>query len=208
VPLGILLAEGGLTTGWTVIRPVLVPSLVLATLGVAVSVAATATVAYALLDVDVRTAVLLGAVVPSTDAAAVFSVLRSMPLRRRLGATLEAKSGFNDPLVVILVTIVVSDGWDRADPLLAPGPGALPTRGRRRVGLVGARLGESVLRRSALPSVGLYPIATVAFAMSAFALAGIAAASSFMAVYVAGLWLGNARLPHRNATLGFAEGLA
>ena len=208
VLLGIILTEGGLTTRWPVIRPVLVPSLLLATLGVAVSVAATAAVTYALLDVDLRTAVLLGAVVSSTDAAAVFSVLRTMPLRRRLGATLEAESGFNDPLVVILVTLVVSDGWDRPDPLLALGQVLYQLVAGAAVGLLVARLGETVLRRSALPSVGLYPIATVAFAMSAFALAGIAAASSFMAVYVAGLWLGNARLPHRNATLGFAEGLA
>ncbi len=208
VLLGIILVEGGLTTRWTVIRPVLGPSLLLATLGVALSVAVTAAVTYALLDVDLRTAVLLGAVVSSTDAAAVFSVLRSMPLRQRMGATLEAESGFNDPLVVILVTLVVSEGWDRANPLLALSLVLYQLVAGAAVGLLVARLGESVLRRSALPSVGLYPIATVAFAMSAFAIAGIVAASSFMAVYVAGLWLGNARLPHRNATLGFAEGLA
>jgi cell volume regulation protein A len=208
VLLGIILAEGGLTTRWQVIRPVLGPSLVLATLGVAVSVAITAAVTYVLLDVDLRTAVLLGAVVSSTDAAAVFSVLRRLPLRRRLAATLEAESGFNDPLVIILVTIVVSDGWEQANPLLALGQVLYQLVAGAAIGLVVARLGEVVQRRSALPSVGLYPIATIAIALFAFAAAGVAGASSFMAIYVAALWLGNARLPHRNATLGFAEGLA
>jgi len=206
--LAIIIAEGGLTTRWEVIRPVLGPSLLLATLGVALSVAVTAAVTYALLDVDLRTALLLGAVVSSTDAAAVFSVLRRFPLRRRLRATLEAESGSNDPLAIILVTLVVSDGWEQADPLVAAAQVLYQLAIGAVVGLVVARVGESVLRRSALPSVGLYPIATVAFVMFAFAAAGVVAASSFMAVYVAGLWLGNARLPHRNATLGFAEGLA
>jgi potassium/hydrogen antiporter len=206
--LGIIIAEGGLTTRWEVIRPVLGPSLLLATLGVALSVAVTAAVTYALLDVNMRTAILLGAVVGSTDAAAVFSVLRRFPLKRRLRATLEAESGSNDPLAIILVTLVVSDGWERADPLLGLAQVLYQLAIGAAVGLVVARAGESVLRRSALPSVGLYPIATVAIVMFAFAAAGVVAASSFMAVYVAGLWLGNARLPHRNATLGFAEGLA
>jgi cell volume regulation protein A len=208
VLLAIIIAEGGLTTRWDVIRPVLGPSLLLATLGVALSVAVTAAITYALLDVDLRTAILLGAVVGSTDAAAVFSVLRRFPLQRRLRATLEAESGSNDPLAIILVTLVVSDGWDRADPLLGLAQVLYQLAIGAVVGLVVARLGETVLRRSALPSVGLYPIATIAIVMFAFAAAGLVAASSFMAVYVAGLWLGNARLPHRNATLGFAEGLA
>ncbi|HET6395010.1 MAG TPA: potassium/proton antiporter [Blastococcus sp.] len=206
--LAIIIAEGGLTTRWEVIRPVLGPSLLLATLGVALSVAVTAAVTYALLDVDLRTALLLGAVVGSTDAAAVFSVLRRFPLQRRLRATLEAESGSNDPLAIILVTLIVSDGWEQADPLTALAQVVYQLLIGAVVGLLVARVGESVLRRSALPSVGLYPIATVAIVMFAFAAAGVVAASSFMAVYVAGLWLGNARLPHRNATLGFAEGLA
>lgn len=208
VLLGIILAEGGLTTRWSVIRPVLGPSLVLATFGVAVSVVVTAAISYLLLDVDLRTAVLLGAVVSSTDAAAVFSVLRRLPLRRRPGATLEAESGFNDPLVIILVTIVVSDGWEQADPLLALAQVVYQLLAGAAVGLLVARIGEVLQRRSALPSVGLYPIATIAIALFAFAAAGVVGASSFMAIYVAALWLGNARLPHRNATLGFAEGLA
>jgi potassium/hydrogen antiporter len=206
--LAVILAEGGLTTRWSVIRPVLGPSLVLATVGVAVSVAVTAAVATLAFGIELRTAILLGAVVSSTDAAAVFSVLRRLPLRRRLGATLEAESGFNDPPVIILVTLVVSDAWERADPVLAMATMAYQLLVGAVVGLLVARGGQFVLARSALPSPGLYPVATVTIALLAFAAAGVVGGSGFLAIYLAGLWLGNAPLPHRVATLGFAEGLA
>lgn len=208
VALAVILAEGGLTTQWRVIRPVLAPSAVLASLGVAVSVTVTAGLAYLALDVDLRTAVLLGAVVSSTDAAAVFSVLRTLSIRNRIRATLEAESGFNDPPVIILVILVVSDAWEQANPFVALGQMLLQLVIGAVVGLVIARLGQSMLGRSALPAAGLYPLATMAIALLAFAVAGALGGSGFLAVYLAGLWLGNARLPHRRATLGFAEGLA
>jgi cell volume regulation protein A len=208
VALAIILAEGGFTTQWPVVRPVAALSLVLATGGVAVSVAVTSSLAYLLLDVDLRTALLLGAVASSTDAAAVFSVLRAMPLNRRLRATLEAESGFNDPPVIILVTVVTSDAWGRSGALSIGGAMVVQLVLGAGLGLVVARVGQWVLSHSALPSAGLYPLATLAFAMLAFAVAGVAGGSPFLAVYVAGLWLGNATLPHRVATTGFAEGLA
>jgi cell volume regulation protein A len=206
--LAIILAEGGLTTRWAVIRPVVGLSGVLATLGVAVSVTVTAGLAWLALDIDVRTAVLLGAVVSSTDAAAVFAVMRRLPLRGRLRATLEAESGFNDPPVIILVTVVTSDAWNEASPWSVGAMMLYQLVVGAVAGLVVARAGQWMLSRSALPSAGLYPLATVAIAMLAFAAAGIAGASPFLAVYVAGLWLGNAALPHRQATQGFADGLA
>jgi cell volume regulation protein A len=206
--LAVILAEGGLTTEWRVVRPVAALSLVLATAGVAISVAVTTTLAYVLLPVDLRTAILLGAVASSTDAAAVFSVLRSMPLNKRLRATLEAESGFNDPPVIILVTVVTSDAWNSSSPAGVAGAMALQLVLGAGLGLVVARIGQWVLHHSALPSAGLYPLATMAFAMLAFAVAGVAGGSPFLAVYVAGLWLGNAPLPHHRATTGFATGLA
>lgn len=206
--LAMILAEGGFTTRWSVVRPVAPLSLVLATVGVGISVAVTGTLAHLILDVDLRTAVLLGAVASSTDAAAVFAVLRSMPLQRRLRAALEAESGFNDPPVIILVSVVASDAWSESGAVSIGGAMLVQLVLGAGLGLVVARVGQWVLARSALPSAGLYPLATVAFAMLAFAVAGVAGGSPFLAVYVAGLWLGNAPLPHRNATTGFAEGLA
>jgi cell volume regulation protein A len=208
IALAIILAEGGLTTQWPVIRPVLKPAATLATAGVAVSIAVTASIIYLVLDVDLRIAILLGAVVSSTDAAAVFSVLRQLPLQKRPRATLEAESGFNDPPVIILVTIVASTAWDDASGLRIGGLILYQLLAGALLGLLVARAGQWVLIRSALPSPGLYPVATVAIVLLAFAVAGLAGASPFLAVYVAGLWLGNVRLPHRNATRGFVEGLA
>jgi len=206
--LAIILAEGGFSTHWPVVRPVAALSLTLATVAVGVSVAVTAALVHLALDVDLRTALLLGAVVSSTDAAAVFSVLRAMPLQPRLRATLEAESGFNDPPVIILVTVVASDAWGESGALSIGTAMLLQLVVGAGAGLVVARVGQWVLARSALPSAGLYPLATIAFAMLAFAVAGVAGGSPFLAVYVAGLWLGNATLPHHRATAGFAEGLA
>ena len=206
--LAVILAEGGLSTRLDVIRPVVGLAGLLATLGVAVSVAITAGLSYLFLDVDVRTALLLGAVVGSTDAAATFSIMRRLPIRPRLRATLEAESGFNDPPVIILVTVVASDAWSSADPLQIGGLVLYQLAGGVLVGLAIARLGQWLLARSALPSAGLYPLATVSILFLAFATAGLLQASGLMAIYVAGVWLGNARLPHRQVTLGFADGLA
>jgi cell volume regulation protein A len=208
VALAVILAEGGLTTQWEVVRPVAGLATALASLGVAVSVVVTAGAAYLLLDVDVRTALLLGAVVSSTDAAAVFAVLRNLPLRRRTRAVLEAESGFNDPPVIILVTLIASDAWESATAWSISLAMVQQLVVGAVLGLLIARVGQWLLARSALPSPGLYPLATLAIAFMAFAATGVAGGSPFVAVYVAGLWLGNADLPHRSSTLGFAEGTA
>ncbi|WP_053208060.1 potassium/proton antiporter [Jiangella muralis] len=208
IALAVILAEGGLTTRLPVIRPVIGLAAVLATVGVAISVAITSTLVWLLLDVDVRTAVLLGAVASSTDAAAVFAVMRTLPLRGRIRATLEAESGFNDPPVIILVTLVVSDAWDDLNAVTAFLGFVQQMVVGVTVGLAVAAAGRWVLRNLALPATGLYPLATMAFALLGFGVAGMAGGSPFVAVYAAALMLGNADLPHRNATLGFAEGLA
>lgn len=208
VALGVILAEGGLTTSLPVVRPVLGLASVLATVGVAISVTVTSTVAWLLLDVDPRTAILLGAVVSSTDAAAVFAVLRSLPLRARTRATLEAESGLNDPPVIIFVTLVVSDLWFDLEPGMALLGFLQQMLVGAVVGIAVAYTGRWVLAHLALPATGLYPLATLAFTMLGFGAAGVAGGSPFVAAYVAGLLLGNAGLPHQNAVLGFAEGLA
>lgn len=201
----LILAEGGLTTRWRAVRGGLPTAVSLSTVGVLVSALATGAVAKLVLDEDWKTSLLLGAVVSSTDAAAVFSVLRSLGLRRRLSAVLELESGLNDALAVILVEVLSGDDADRWYVLAG-----LPVYEL----LVGAALGGAtgwlaahVLRRGALPAAGLYPLATVAFAVLAFAVASIAHASGFAAVYVAAVVLGNSHLPHRRSTLGFAEGV-
>jgi cell volume regulation protein A len=208
IALAVILAEGGLTTRWKTVRPVLPFAAVLSTLGVAVSVGVVAGAALLLLGVDVRLAIILGGVVSSTDAAAVFSVLRRLQLRDRLRATLEAESGFNDAPVVVLVVLASSPEWGSAGVASTLALVCYELAAGVVIGLVLGRLGALLLARAALPSAGLYPLATVGLAMLAFTTGNAAHASGFLSVYVAGLVLGNVRLPHRRAVLGFAASLA
>ncbi|MFI9720553.1 potassium/proton antiporter [Streptomyces sp. NPDC052396] len=202
----VILAEGGLGTKWHEIRPALPAAAVLSTLGVAVSVGVTAAAAHYLAGIDWRQSLIIGAVVSSTDAAAVFSVLRNVPLPSRLTGMLEAESGFNDAPVVILVVAFSATGpvdhW-----YLLLGKIALELVIGAAVGVTVGLLGAYALRHVALPASGLYPIAVMAIATVAYAGGALAHGSGFLAVYLAALILGNAKLPHWPATRGFAEGL-
>ncbi|WP_369687699.1 potassium/proton antiporter [Streptomyces somaliensis] len=202
----VILAEGGLGTKWKEVRPALPAASALATVGVAVSVGVTAAAAHHLVGLEWRQALLIGAVVSSTDAAAVFSVLRRVPLPSRVTGTLEAESGFNDAPVVILVVAFSTtgpvDSW-----YVLVGTIALELAVGAAVGLAIGLLGAYGLRRVALPASGLYPIAVMAIAVAAYAAGALAHGSGFLAVYLASMVLGNARLPHQPANRGFAEGL-
>lgn len=200
----LILAEGGLTTRFSVIHPVLSWGVALSTVAVAVSIAITGSVLHLVLNLEWRTALLWGAVLSSTDAAAVFSVLRALQVPPRLAGALELESGINDaPVYIAVVLLAAGDPVRWWTPLLV-GYELL-------VGVVvGAALGFAgawALRRAALPATGLYPLATVAVCVLAFAAGQGLHASGFLATYLAGLVLGNAHLPHRGDTLSFAEGL-
>jgi cell volume regulation protein A len=208
IALAVILADGGLTTRWPVVRPVLPLATMLATVGVAVSVAVVAAVCHWGLGVDWRTSVILGSVVASTDAAAVFAVLRRLPLRSRVGATLEAESGLNDAPVVVLVIVASSDSLSSTSPLALVGIIVFELAAGAVIGVLAGRLGRELLMRVALPSAGLYPLATLALALFGFAAANALHASGFLAAYVSGLVLGNSRLPHRRAVLGFVGSVA
>ncbi|MEU1617524.1 potassium/proton antiporter [Streptomyces sp. NPDC005722] len=203
----VILAEGGLGTQWREIKPAVPAAAVLATLGIAVSVGITAAAGHYLVGLDWRQALLIGAVVSSTDAAAVFSVLRRVPLPSRVTGVLEAESGFNDAPVVILV-VAFSEHWPVHNWGVLLGEIALELAIGAAVGLAVGMLGAFAMRRVALPASGLYPIAVLAIAVLAYAGGALAHGSGFLAVYVASVLLGNAKLPHRPATRGFAEGLA
>ncbi|MGW0762925.1 potassium/proton antiporter [Streptomyces sp. NPDC002814] len=204
--LAVILVEGGLSTEWADVRSLLVPAGVLATVGVAVSVLVTAAGAHVLLGMDWHLALLLGAIVSPTDAAAVFAVLRALPLPQKVTGLLEAESGFNDAPAVILVLAFSMATADLPGPVLIVGDVLTQLAVGGVIGLVIGRIGVAGLRHIALPATGLHPLATVGFGMVAFAAAGAAGASGFLAAYLAGLVLGNAKLPHRAATRSFAEG--
>jgi potassium/hydrogen antiporter len=206
----VILAEGGLTTRWADVRRAIGPGLTLATVGVTVSVAVTAAISVWLLGFGWGYALLLAAVISSTDAAAVFATLRRLPLPRRMAAALEAESGLNDAPVILLV-VVLADTLTGGEPSpwwLVGLVIVAELLGGSVIGLLIGFAGVQLLRRSALPLAGFYPLATLALCVLAFASADLLHLSGFVAVYLCGLVLGNAPLPHRAASIGFAEGMA
>jgi cell volume regulation protein A len=204
----IILAQGGLTTRWSQLRPVLGPSIALATVGVAVSVTVVALPLIWLAGLDPRIAILLSAVLAATDAAAVFSVLRRVPIVPRLRTLLEGEAGLNDAPVVVLVAVVAS-GAMTAAPWLIP----LVVVGELvGGGLIGVLIGLGtrwLLPRLALPAVGLYPIAVLTPIVAAYGIADLLHVSGFIAVYLSAVIVGSSSaLPHQRAVKGFSDGLA
>ena len=210
IALVLIIAEGGLSTRWSVVRPVLGPAGMLATVGVFVSAGVVGVLLHLLLGLSWQLALLYGAVLSSTDAAAVFATLRRLSIARRLTAILEAESGINDAPAVILVVALselalgthLGPWWQQVllviYELVAGG----------LIGFGAGWFGAFLLRRLALQSSGLTSIAALGLTVLAYAAGATLHASGFLAVYTAGVVLGNARIPHRQAVLGFADGVA
>lgn len=195
----LILFDGGLNTSVSSVKRGLAPASVLATLGVALTAALIAVFAR-LLGLPWAGAILLGAVVSSTDAATVFAVLRGgrLRLRERVGRTLELESGLNDPMAVILTTAVTASmtgggglGWS----LLWLIPLQLIIGGL--VGILIGFAGRALLRHVRLAAGGLYAVLTLAIALLAFGSATVVMGSGFLAVYVTAVVLGGSELPYQ-----------
>lgn len=204
----IILAEGGLTTRPATIRPVLAPSIVLASVGVAISIFLVALPLHWIAGVDLQTAILIGAVLAPTDAAAVFTVARGLRLPARLQTLLEAESGFNDAPVVVLVVLLSTGAAEAWPPWLVAVVVVAELAGGVLIGAVAGLAARWLLPRLALPASGLYPVAVIALFMLTYGLAVVLHTSGFAAVYVLALVLAASPLPHRRSVIGFVEGLA
>lgn len=209
IALSLILFEGGLSSGWNEIRPVLRASASLAIVGTIGTTLITGLAANWLLGLPLLEAMLLGAIVSSTDGAAVFALLRGSSLRRRLARTLEAEAGFNDPVAVILVIGFIE--WLR---LPDYGITDMATLFAEEI-LVGLAIGIAVglaavqgLRRVGFAATGLYPVATIAAAALAFGASETLHGSGFLSVFIAGMTLGGARLPVKRTIQDFHDGLA
>ena len=209
IGLAAILFEGGLSTSWRRLRQVAVPAALLSTVGVAVTAALTGLAAYLLFDLTLLESVLLGAVVSSTDAAAVFATLRFTNIRRRLARTLEAESGINDPMAIALTIGLIE--W-----ILEPTSGfeelALLVLQKLGLGLVvGVALGAVAMWAFArLPtSIGAFaPVASIAAGSLSFGAAEVIGGSGFLSVYLVGLAVGSTPSRYRRQLVGFHEGLA
>ncbi|MFC6703827.1 potassium/proton antiporter [Flexivirga alba] len=206
--LALILAEGGISTRWSSIKSSIAPAALLSTLGVLVSVVVMAVFVVLLLGKSWTIALMLGAIVTSTDAAAVFSVLKRVGLPRRITGVLEAESGFNDAPVVLLV-VALADAATPGRTAHAWWIVALEAAGELIGGaIIGLAIGwifAKLSRATAPGSSGLFSIGILSVAVLAYATASLAHTSGFIAVYLAALVLGNSNLPHHRAVHGFAQ---
>ncbi len=196
----VILFEGGLTTDLRQLRRGAAPGLALATVGVAVTAGITALGAVWLLGLPSRVGWLVGAIVASTDAAAVFELLRRAPLPERLSAVLKVESGANDPVAVLLTVGLLSAWGPPASTTAWLAFGALQLIGGAALGWAGGWLAAVTLRRVELGAAGLYPVLALAAAGVTYGLAVAVGASGFLAVYVAGIILA-AEVPRRRSAL-------
>jgi len=209
IGLVLILFEGGLTAGWQEIRPVFLPAFSLATVGTLITAIIVGFGASLLFDMSLLQGLLIGAIVSSTDGAAIFAVLRGSTLRRRLARTLEGEAGMNDPAGIALMIGMIE--------LATHDDATLWVVGREFVvemvvgaifGLLGGRLLVPLLRQARLPSGSMYPILALTLAGALYGATSIAHGSGFLAVFLAGLLIGDARLPFKTEIQRFQSSLA
>ncbi|WP_117169958.1 potassium/proton antiporter [Paraliobacillus sediminis] len=205
----IILFEGGLQTNWSDLKPVMKPALSLATFGVLLTSAIIAVAAKYILDIDWLLAMLFGAIVGSTDAAAVFAVLKEQPIKKRIGTTLEAESGSNDPMAVFLTVAIIelitnpntNIFWLIMTFFLQIGLGLL-------LGILFGKVAVIAINKINLDSSGLYPIFAISFALLAYGITSAVNGSGLLAVYVLAIVMGNAEIAYRFSVFRFSEGFA
>lgn len=209
--LAIILFDGGLQTPIASIKQVWKPASVLATLGVLVTAMITGAAAAYILDVSLLYGLLIGAIVGSTDAAAVFSLLRNagIHINPRLKATLEIESATNDPMAIFL-TVGLLEVMVKG---LEPGTGLLMLFIQQMgigsaVGLAAGWLSVRIINRIHLTTSGLYPVMVAAFGLLSFGVAANLGGSGFLAIFIAGVVIGNSRFVFQRSTFLFHDGLA
>ncbi len=211
VALAFILFSGGLDTEWRAVRPILGPGVALATGGVVLTAVTMGVASMWVLGVPLLHGLLLGAIVSSTDAAAVFSVMRSrgVGLKERLRRVLELESGSNDPMAIFLtiglIALIVNPSASAA--------GLVPTFLQQM--LFGAAIGVGIgwlavaaINRLELGYDGLYPVLTLALVAVVYGVATLVGGNGFLAVYLAGLVMGNRHFIHKRSIMRFHDGLA
>lgn len=211
IGLAVILFDGGLRTSFNDVRPVLGPSLTLASVGVLVTAGLTGLAVWWILDLPLLVSLLLGSIVASTDAAAVLSVLRSsgLNLPGRITHTLEVESGANDPMAIFLTVgliEIIRGGIQGPADLLQLFAAQMLVGGV--VGWIVGRAAVEVVNRIELEAAGLYPVLIAAFGFLAYGMAASAGGSGFLSIYVAGMVLGSHVMVFQRGILLFHDGAA
>jgi len=211
VALNFILFSGGLDTNWKSVKPILWQGISLSTLGVFFTAVSLGVFVWAITDFTIFEALLLGSIVSSTDAAAVFSILRSknLALKSNLRPTLELESGSNDPMAYMLTIACLGMVLNPDQSLWSIVPlfiqqlvlGAA-------LGFFLGKLGKIIINRVSLDFEGLYPVLVIAIMFLVFSVTDTLGGNGFLAVYLAGLYLGNQDLIHKRTILRFFDGTA
>ncbi len=205
----IILFEGGFSTKRELMKIVIKPAFTLATIGVIVTAVVIGTLAYLLLDLSLHSAFLIGAIISSTDAAAVFASLRNKKIEPKTAATLEIESATNDPMAIILtitiiqliqgtfsspVFFVVNLGWQ----ILA---GSL-------IGYLIGKVGPYIINKAKLETGGFYLVLTLGLCFLSYGLASEIKGNGFLAVFITGYLISNSQFVYKNSALRFVDGLS
>jgi potassium/hydrogen antiporter len=209
VALVVILFDGGMHLGWTRVRASIGPVLWIGVLGTVVTAAGLAAAAHYLFGLEWRSALLLGTALAPTDPAVVFSVLSGREIAGRSGTILEGESGANDPVgIALLISILSASGGGFSAVVGGVGEFALQMAVGLALGVAGGLGLRWAVPRVRLPSEQLYPILVLAAATGIYGLASLAHGSGFLAVFLAGILLGDASIPFRNEVQRFSGALA
>ena len=211
VSLNFILFSGGLDTNWKAVKPILKEGLVLSTLGVLLTALTLGTFVYNITDFTIYESMLLGSIVSSTDAAAVFSILRSknLALKSNLRPTLELESGSNDPMAYVLtlafLTLVINQDLS----ILSIIPLFLKQMILGGIGgFAFGKLSEIIINKIKLGFEGLYPVLVIALMFITFSATDFFGGNGFLAIYICAVYLGNQDLIHKSTILKMFDGMA
>lgn len=211
VSLNFILFSGGLDTNWTSVKPILKEGLVLSTIGVLLTALSLGTFVWLVTDFTIYESMLLGSIVSSTDAAAVFSILRSksLALKNNLRPTLELESGSNDPMAYVLtlafLTLVINQDQSFFS--------VIPLFFKQMIlggaaGFAFGRFSKFIINKIRLDFEGLYPVLVIALMFITFSATDFVGGNGFLAIYICAVYLGNQDLIHKKTILKMYDGLA
>lgn len=211
ISLNFILFNGGLDTDWKSVRPILKEGIILSSLGVLLTALTLGAFVYYVTDFTIYESLLLGSIVSSTDAAAVFSILRSknLSLRTNLRPTLELESGSNDPMAYVLTILFLGLVVNQDQSIVS----VIPTFFLQMIlggaaGFFFGRVSKIIINKIKLDFEGLYPVLVIALMFITFSVTDFLGGNGFLAIYICGLYLGNKYLIHKNTILRMYDGLA
>jgi len=211
VSLNFILFSGGLDTNWKAVKPILREGIALSTLGVLLTAVSLGTFVYFVTDFTIYESLLLGSIVSSTDAAAVFSILRSksLALRTNLRPTLELESGSNDPMAYVLTLAFLSLVINQDKSFLS----IIPLFLQQMIfgGILGIAFGVAskyIINKIKLDFEGLYPVLVIALMFITFSATDFVGGNGFLSIYICAVYLGNQDLIHKKTILKMFDGLA